>query len=100
MLAFLLENDPDATMPIAGAFMLAPLVMLFLTPLPTIGINAHAVLRLEVVSALEMPALPSALHAIPADALVAARANPHAPNKMAFAIGCMLSSLVLRADGW
>jgi hypothetical protein len=54
----LLENDPDATVPIAGALMLAPLEVLLLTPLPAIGINAHAMFRLEVVSALEMPALP------------------------------------------
>ena len=54
----LLKNDPDATVPIAGAFMLAPLEVLLLTPLPAIGINAHAMFRLEVVSALEMPALP------------------------------------------
>ena len=95
----MLKNDPRRpAVPMAGAFMLAPLEVLLLTPLPAIGINAHAMFRLgKWCLPLKCQHSPSALHAIPADALVAARASPQAPNKMAFAIGCMLFSFILAA---
>ena len=41
-----MDVDPNAVAPVATAFVLAPLVMIGFAPLPAIGVNAHAELRL------------------------------------------------------
>ena len=52
----MLEHDPDASLPITVAFVLAPFEVFFLTPLPIIGVNVDAMFRLvEVGLALERP---------------------------------------------
>jgi hypothetical protein len=40
--SWILERDPDAVAPVATAFMLAPFVMVGITPLPSVGVDRHA----------------------------------------------------------
>jgi hypothetical protein len=52
-----LQNDPNAALPVATAFVFAPLEVLLLTPLPMIGIHVQAMLRPnELGSTPDMPA--------------------------------------------
>src|ERR1700730_3088162 len=52
-----LEADPNTAMPIAVAFVLTPLVMLFLTPLPTVRVYVQPELGLVIHLPFDVPAV-------------------------------------------
>jgi hypothetical protein len=52
-----LEADPNAAVPVAVAFVLAPLVMLLLTPLPAVGVNVQPELGLVIHLPFDVPAV-------------------------------------------